>query len=270
MNKKELLPLLDELGVHPGKRFGQNFMIDDNLLDFICRRAAPKEGDNILEIGPGLGSLTRKLLASGAKVTAIELDKRLAEYLQKTISNPNFKLVIGDACRINLAELFQSEFRIVANLPYSISSPFIADTLQIETPPTEMIFMLQKETGMRLSSGPGTKNYGSLSVTVQAVYNVEYLRTVSPQVFFPVPEVESAILKFTRKKDYLPLVEREIFRNLVRTAFSQRRKKMFKQISAIFDPVKITTAMNSLNISKDARAEELTVKQFVALAKMLT
>jgi 16S rRNA (adenine1518-N6/adenine1519-N6)-dimethyltransferase len=209
------------------------------------------------------------LLASGAKVTAIELDKRLAEYLHRTISNPNFKLIIGDACRINLAELFPCEFRIVANLPYSISSPFIADTLQIETPPTEMIFMLQKETGMRLSSGPGTKNYGALSVTVQAVYNVEYLRTVSPQVFFPVPDVESAILKFTRKKDYLPLAEREVFRNLVRTGFSQRRKKMFKQISAIFDPGKITAAMNALNISKDVRAEELTVKQFVALSKML-
>ncbi|HBC87434.1 MAG TPA: ribosomal RNA small subunit methyltransferase A [Lentisphaeria bacterium] len=269
MNKKELLPILDELGVTPRKHFGQNFMIDENLLDFILRTANPKKDDIILEVGPGLGSLTRKLLEAGAKVTAIEIDKRLAEYLEEHISNPNFKLVRGDACRLNLSHFVPGEFRIVANLPYSITSPFIGAMIDLETPPSEMLFMLQKETGLRLASGPGTKNYGSLSVRVQSVYQVEYLRGVARQVFYPPPEVDSAIVKFTRRKEFPSLTERQLLFNLVRTAFSHRRKKMFKQIAAVFDPEKITAALNSLGVTKDARAEELTVKQFVALAKMI-
>ncbi len=269
MNKKELLPILAELGVTPGKHFGQNFMIDDNLLDFICRKAAPVPGEIILEIGPGLGSLTRKLLEAGAKVTAIEIDKRLAEYLGKNISSPNFTLVCGDACRLDIMEFMPSEFRIVANLPYSITSPFIARMTDLETPPSEMLFMLQKETGMRLASGPGTKNYGSLSVFVQSVYTVEYLRGVAPQVFFPAPEVDSAIVKFTRRKDYPSLSDRKILHKLVRTAFSQRRKKMFKQIVTVFDREKTEKAYASMAISMNARAEELTVKQFMAMGRLM-
>ncbi len=269
MNKKELLPILEELGVTPGRHFGQNFMIDDNLLDFICRKAAPAPGETILEIGPGLGSLTRKLLVAGAKVTAIEIDKRLADYLEKNISHPDFKLVRGDACRLDIPHIMNCEFRIVANLPYSITSPFIATMLNLEAPPLEMLFMLQKETGLRLASGPGTKNYGSLSVLVQSAYVVEYLRGVSPQVFFPAPEVDSAIVKFTIRKEIPPLQERKLLHKLVRAAFSQRRKKMYKQVVAAFAKEEVDKAYASMGISMNARAEELTVKQFLAMAKIV-
>ncbi|HCE41995.1 MAG TPA: ribosomal RNA small subunit methyltransferase A [Lentisphaeria bacterium] len=269
MNKKELLPILAELGVTPGKHFGQNFMIDDNLLDFICRKAAPAPGETILEIGPGLGSLTRKLLEAGAKVTAIEIDKRLADYLERSISNPNFRLVRGDACRLDIQELMPCEFRIVANLPYSITSPFIARIIDLENPPSGMLFMLQKETGMRLASGPGTKNYGSLSVFIQSVYTVEYLRGVAPQVFFPAPEVDSAIVKFTRREEFPCPGDRQILHKLVRAAFSQRRKMMFKQVAAAFAKEEVEKAYASMGISMNARAEELTVKQFLAMARIV-
>lgn len=269
MNKKEILQILEQFEVTPGKHFGQNFMIDENLLDFICRKAAPAPGETIIEVGPGLGALTRKLLESGAMVTSVEIDKRLSEYLEKNITNPNFKLVRGDACRLNLSYHAQGEFRIVANLPYSITSPFIGRMIELETPPREMLFMLQKETGLRLAAGPGTKNYGSLSVRVQSVYQVEYLRGVSPQVFYPPPEVDSAIVKFTRRGEYPPLAERNVLFTLVRAAFSQRRKMMFKQIAAVFDKARIEKAYASIGISMNARAEELTVKQFMAMAKIL-
>ncbi len=270
MNKSEILKILEQFEVTPGKHFGQNFMIDENLLDFICRTANPAKDDNIIEVGPGLGALTRKLLDGGAKVTAIEIDKRLSEYLEKNITHPNFKLVRGDACRLNLSYHAQGEFRIVANLPYSITSPFIGRMIDLETPPHEMLFMLQKETGLRLAAGPGTKNYGSLSVRVQSVYQVEYLRGISPQVFYPPPEVDSAIVKFIRRKEYPSMAERAVLFNLVRTAFSQRRKKMFKQVVAVFGNEAIEKAYSSLGINPNARAEELTVKQFVAMGKMLS
>ena len=258
---------------HPGKQLGQNFMIDSNLLDFIVKATSVAEGELILEVGPGFGALTRALLAAGAKVIAVEYDKRLCEYLENNIGNKNFTLVQGDACRVNFQEILKDAngpYRCVANLPYSISTIFIAKMLELEKRPTEMLFMLQKEMALRIASGPGTKNYGALSVRCQAVYDVEYMRTIPPQVFYPPPEVESAIARFVEKKDAPATEVLSLLEKIVRPAFAQRRKKMRGVLKHTFDLEKIDKALEATGISPDARPETIDVKTFVKFAELMT
>ncbi|OGV34970.1 MAG: ribosomal RNA small subunit methyltransferase A [Lentisphaerae bacterium GWF2_45_14] len=258
---------------HPAKQLGQNFMIDTNLLEFVVRTTGVSEGEPILEVGPGFGALTRALLEAGARVTALEYDKRLCEYLTNNIRNKNFTLVQGDACRVNYEEIlkdFPVPFRCVANLPYSISTIFIARMLELEKRPAEMLFMLQKEMALRIASGPGTKNYGALSVRCQAIYDVEYMRTVPPQVFYPPPEVESAIVRFREKKDVPALELLSILEKIVRPAFSQRRKKMRGVLKHLFDLERLDRALAEAGISHDARPEQLDVKTFIKFAELLS
>lgn len=272
MKKSDLYKILNELDFHPGKILGQNFLIDDNFLDYIIRAANPQKEDSILEVGPGFAALTSHLIEVGADVTAIEFDHRIAEYLREKMQYPNFRLVESDVMKVDIEKLMsdKGDFRCIANLPYAVSSPFIGELITLEQPPKDMYFMLQKEMGMRLAASPGTKNYGSLSVRLQMVYDVKLLRTVPRQVFHPPPDVDSAIVQFIRKKTYPSLYERNEISVLVRAAFSQRRKQMFKALSTIYDKDKLLAAYEKHNIKKTVRAEELQVEQFVSLAKTLS
>jgi 16S rRNA (adenine1518-N6/adenine1519-N6)-dimethyltransferase len=278
MNKTELLQVLAKLDITPGKRFGQNFMIDGNLLDFISREANINEGDLVVEVGPGCGALTRKILEKGATLIAVEIDKRICEYLTDNLPHPKFTLVQGDACRVNIIEqikqIAENEFEMrkwkcVANLPYSISSPFIAKLLETPCPPAEMLFLLQKETGQRLSAKPGTKNYGSLSVRVQSVFDVEFIRTIPPAVFYPAPDVDSGLVRFKRKASFLDAEEMNQLSKTVKAAFSQRRKKMIKAISVIYGKEHSLAVFKTLNINTNVRAEELSPEKFQILSKAL-
>ena len=273
MNKKELLATLESFGMRPGKILGQNFLIDNNLLEFIVRTAAPVKGEVILEAGPGFGALTRPLLASGAEVYAIEFDRRLCEYLRDNIKEPNFHLIEGDACRVDIASIIPKgkPFRAIANLPYSISSIFVARLLDLPEPPEQMVFMLQKEMAERLAAAPNTKDYGSLSVRAQQLYDVKLLRKVPPQVFHPRPQVDSAIAGFTlREREKVPDFEQRTRLNgIVKVVFAQRRKKIFKPLAASYGQENVARALDKLNISRDARSGELDVKQYEDLAKIL-
>ena len=204
MNKKTLIAELEKLGMRPGRGLGQNFLLDGNLLDAIVRTAAPAAGEDILEVGPGFGALTERLLASGAKVTAIEYDRRLAGYLRDRFRDAeNLRLVEADACKTDYRELFRGKpFRAIANLPYAISSVFIARMLELDEPPERMFFMLQREMGERLAAAPGSRDYGSLTVRAGFEYRVRIERIVPPEVFYPPPEVESALVEFSRHRKY--------------------------------------------------------------------
>ena len=281
MKKAELLEILDKMNITPSKRFGQNFMLDGNLIDFIVRQADISENDLVIEVGPGCGVLTRKLIEAGAMLTAVELDKRICEYLTENLCSDNFHLQQGDACRVDFDTLFdgreqlhkiyrEGNWKCIANLPYSISSPFIAKLIESGNPPAEMLFLLQKETGERFAAKPGTGSYGSLSVLIQLVFNVKYIRTVAPNVFFPPPDIKSALVSFKRKEKFPSPSEVKSLSKTVRTAFSQRRKKMIKALSAVYGKEKCLNVFKTLNISENCRAEELSPEEFKTLSQLLT
>ena len=280
MKKSELLEILEKMQITPSKRFGQNFMIDENLIDFIVRQAEIKDGELVIEVGPGCGVLTRKLLNAGADLTAVELDKRIVEYLTENLCNKKFHLKQGDACRVDFNTLFEErpetekrflagDWKCIANLPYSISSPFIAKLIESGNPPAEMLFLLQKETGERFAAKPGTGSYGSLSVLIQLVFNVKYVRTVAPNVFYPPPDIKSALVSFKRKESFPSPEEVKSLSKTVRTAFSQRRKKMIKALSGIYGKEKCQKVFEKLNIGENTRAEELSPEEFFQLNKTL-
>lgn len=271
MTKRELVEILAGIGASPSHRRGQNFMVDTNMLDFIVRSAAAAKGQMIIEIGPGLGALTRPLVDSGAEVTAIEFDRKLASYIRDNISADNFTLIEGDACKIDLREMTGIRpFRVIANLPYSISSPFIGNILKNANPPIDMLFMLQKETAERLASAPGDKHYGSLAVRTQCLYKVKVLRSVPRQVFHPQPDIDSALTAFTLLPTPLPHSERKaVFRD-IEAAFSRRRRKMARLLTAIHPAEKVESAFSRLGLSPDVRAENLSPAQFIDLSRLLT
>ncbi|MDD5698963.1 MAG: 16S rRNA (adenine(1518)-N(6)/adenine(1519)-N(6))-dimethyltransferase RsmA [Victivallaceae bacterium] len=273
MNKKELLATLETFGMRPGKRLGQNFLLDGNLLDFIVRSAAPAAAEIILEAGPGFGVLTRPLLAAGAEVYAIEFDRRLCAYLRDQIKSPNFHLTEGDACRIDLTSILPAgkKFRAIANLPYSVSSIFIVRLLELPAPPLQMLFLLQREMAERLAAAPDTKDYGSLSVRAQQLYAVRPVRRVPPEVFHPRPQVDSALVELTLRQDAgLPDFDRRRqLSEVVKTAFAQRRKQLFRLLAAVYGQEPVRQAWEQLRLSPEIRPAELTVGQYGNLTELL-
>ena len=272
MNKQELMDCLARCGMHPGKVLGQNFLLDGNLLDYIVRTAAPPPGEVVLEVGPGFGALTAKLLAAGVELYSIEFDHRICEFLRTGLAAPNFHLIEGDACRVDLRRILppEREFRAIANLPYAISSVFITRLLDLERPPELMIFMLQKEMGQRLAAPAGKKNYGALSVRTQLLYDVKMLRIVSPRVFYPPPGVDSALVCFERKKALPDLALRRRLGAVARTAFAQRRKQLQKVLCGNFPSEQVKAAFQELGLKPEVRPEALPVETFAALAAQLS
>ena len=270
MNKKQLLSELEKLGMRPGRGLGQNFLMDSNLLDWIVRHSAPAENEQILEVGPGFGALTGKLLASGAQVTAIEFDHRLADYLREKYKDTSLRLIEADACKVNYAELFPAgtKFRAIANLPYSISSIFIARMLELECGPDYMLFMLQREMGERLAASPGCKEYGALSVRATLDHEVKIEKIVPPEVFHPAPEVESALVSLTRirKRD---TAEVKRISSVTKLAFSQRRKQMGKVLAGSYGREKVEAAFAAAGIAWEIRPDRVTPEQFALIAENL-
>ena len=269
MNKQQLLHELEQLGMRPGRGLGQNFLIDPNLLDWIVRRNQVQPGETILEVGPGFGALTGKLLASGARVVAVEYDHRIAEYLRARLTGENFTLIEQDACQVDYGRLLgETPFRAIANLPYSISTVFIAKMLESANPPREMFFMLQKEMGERLAALPGSKAYGALSVRCALRYIVKVEKIVPPEVFYPAPEVESALVSFQLKSDR-PL-DAAILRRcegIVKTAFLQRRKQLGKVLSAGYGREKTARALEQAGLAWEVRPDKVEPEKFLLLAE---
>lgn len=232
MTRTEIRAALESRGLQPLKQLGQNFLHDGNLCAWLAEsvlegQAQLGEGAEVLELGPGLGALTRPLLERGVRVTAIEIDRGLSQFLQDTLAaNPNFDLIHTDALE-ELPKLESLPPIVAGNLPYNISTPLLMELLDHPTPPQRMQFLLQLEVGDRFGSPPNTKAYGALSVILQAEYKVEVLRRLPPQVFYPEPDVTSAVVRFTRLDEpVISVEERTKFRRFVKQGFSQRRKKL--------------------------------------------
>ena len=271
MNRTELIEVLAKYGIHPSKAKGQNFLVDQNMLDAMVRSMNLQEGEQVLEVGPGTGVLTKMMLDAGCKLTSVETDKKLFKYLTENIDHPNFTLVYGDACKVDYDEIidYSKPFRCIANLPYAISSIFIARMTELPSPPTEMYFLLQKEMAERFSAKPHTKKYGSLTVRAGVLYESKIIRKVPPQVFHPPPKIDSSFIYMKLKEEFPEKKTLGILNTVVRAAFSQRRKKAFKLISGSYKNIDLAEGFKAAGISIDDRAEHIQISQYIKLAEFI-
>lgn len=254
------------------KRFGQNFLHDQRVLQRIADATGVGPGDHVIEIGPGRGALTEVLLDSGAHVTAVELDRDLPPILRARFFNRpegQFTIVEGDALKTDLGALVPGAepLHLVGNLPYNISTPLIFHLLQYHERVRSMHFMLQKEVVDRLAAAPGTGEYGRLSVMVQYQCHVEPLFIVPPGAFTPQPKVDSAVVRLMPRPDRpLDGVDPKHLSTLVRLAFGQRRKTLRNNLKRHID----LDALEQAGIDGTLRPERLTVEDYLALARAVT
>jgi 16S rRNA (adenine1518-N6/adenine1519-N6)-dimethyltransferase len=265
MKLSEIGATLREIGVSPVKTLGQNFLHDRNLTQWIVAQANLTPEDYVVEIGPGLGALTKAALAKGVRVLAIEKDQRLAKFLRERFHDLQLEILHADALEFDTRVLYaQRSVKLLGNLPYYVSSQLLLKFLKYPSPISLWLLMLQKETAKRLSAGPSTKDYGALTLQVQLHYRVEYLRTVPATVFLPQPEVDSALVRITPRDPLdLPNCDYGLFEKLVRLGFSQRRKQLRKLLREFLPGWEKAT--EALGLNPRARAEELSLRQWIAL-----
>ena len=271
MHKAELLSLMQRLELHPSRKLGQNFLLDENCLSALVREAAPQPDERILEIGPGTGVLTERLLDAGCRVTAIEYDARLADYLREKFAGQGaLTLIQGDACHADFATLFpEGTWRCIANLPYSCASVLLANMNACANPPAALHVLLQREMAERLTAAPGNKDYGVLTARLAFSYRANICRIVPKGVFFPPPEVDSAFLALVRRQDAPTPALRARADQIAGVAFAQRRKQARRLLEAAFPNSDIPAAFAALGIPNDARAEVISPAQFLKLAALL-
>jgi 16S rRNA (adenine1518-N6/adenine1519-N6)-dimethyltransferase len=270
MKLSEIRATLREIGVSPVKTLGQNFLHDQNLARWIVDQAEITPNDYVVEVGPGLGALTELLLQKRPRVLAIEKDARLANFLRERFRDSRFEVINIDALNFDPHVLFsRRRVKLIGNIPYNISSALLLKFLQYPSPISLWLFMLQKEMALRLSASPRTQSYGSLTLHVQAHHDVKYLRTIPASVFFPKPEVDSALVKiWPRDPLELPPHDDDLLERLVRRGFSQRRKQLRKLLST--EPVDDWHSAASIGrFDPRSRAEELSLPQWIALANYI-
>jgi 16S rRNA (adenine1518-N6/adenine1519-N6)-dimethyltransferase len=253
------------------KRFGQNFLHDPGVIRQIIRSISPREGDHMVEIGPGLGALTEELLADAKALDAIELDRDLIPILRTRFFNyeDRFRIFETDALKFDFAQLCsdQRPLRVVGNLPYNISTPLIFHLLSHAGLIQDMHFMLQKEVVDRLASEPGTSDYGRLGIMTQYFCRVDPLFLVPPSAFNPAPKVDSAIVRLTPYRTLPhPAKDVRMLADVLRTAFSQRRKTLRNNLRTLLD----ADALTALEIDPGLRPERLTLAEFVRISDYLS
>ncbi|MBI5888059.1 MAG: ribosomal RNA small subunit methyltransferase A [Deltaproteobacteria bacterium] len=255
----------------PKKKFGQHFLTDKNLLSKIVRAADIKEGDRVLEVGPGHGALTDALLGAGAIVTAVEIDKDLTARLKARFADyPAFELVCGDALKISFLELSARhgvKLKAVSNLPYNISGPIIFKFIKQRAAFSRLVLMLQKEVADRLASGPGTKNYGAISVLTQLWCDVKVEFNVSRRLFKPPPKVDSSVVSFNiRGAPRVAVADEALFTRVVKSAFGLRRKTLLNALKSLpAEKDDILAASRSAGIDPQRRGETLSMEEFSLL-----
>jgi len=252
-------------GHHARKRFGQHFLADGHYVARIIDAIAPRRGDNLIEIGPGFGALTRPLLERTGRLAAIEIDRDLAARLAAEFSPDRLALHVVDALAFDFATLGE-RLRVVGNLPYNISSPLLFHLARYESRLADVHVMLQREVVARMAAAPATADYGRLTVMLQARFAVRRLFVVPPGAFSPAPKVDSAVARLVPLREARPVIADEaLFARAVAAAFAQRRKTLRNALSAVCDE----RALRAAAIDPAARGETLAVADFVRLANTL-
>lgn len=262
------------------KRFGQNFLIDTHILEKIVDEAGIDEDDCVLEIGPGIGTMTQYLCERAGRVIAVEIDKALIPILNDTLSSYNNVTIINeDILKVDITKLCNEynngrPIKVVANLPYYITTPIIMGLFESGCPLESITIMVQKEVADRMKCGPGSKDYGALSLAVQFYSSPEIVAYVSPESFIPKPGVGSAVIRLTRHPEPPVEVDDEKYMfALIRAAFNMRRKTMVNSLmsgSLGLNREEILSAIDKLNLSPQVRGEALTLEEFAALSNILS
>ncbi|MBL0172577.1 MAG: ribosomal RNA small subunit methyltransferase A [Gemmatimonadaceae bacterium] len=254
------------------KRFGQHFLKDTRVLDAIVKALGPLDGKTVVEIGPGRGILTDRLVERAARVVAVEVDRDLVAHLRaRYAGQPHVEIVEADVLSVSLASLADGPFVLAGNVPYYITTPIIFHALQVPRPDVA-VYLVQKEVADRLAAPPGDKIYGALSVNVQAVAEVEMVRRVAPSAFQPAPTVESAVVRVTPRA--IPAIDAVLearFRAFVQAAFGLRRKQLVRVIRTVtaLDPDRAAAVIASCGLTTDLRPEVLTAEDFARLVRAL-
>lgn len=253
------------------KSLGQNFLVDDSVLNDIVSGAEVSENDFVIEIGPGVGTLTAQILKKAKRVTAVELDNDLIPILQQELGdNPKFQLIHKDALKVDFNEVIGDEesVKLVANLPYYVTTPIIVKLLKEQYNFKSLTIMIQKEVAERIDAEPNCKDYGSLSVLVQYYCNTSIVRKVPPTCFMPRPKVESIVIKLERLSEPRVKVKDEaLMFEIVRSGFNMRRKTLWNATKSLgLDKEKIEAAFKNSGIDPKRRAETLSIEEFAALS----
>ena len=265
--------ILKAFNLHATKKFGQNFLVDANIVRGIVDSAEAGPGDKILEIGPGIGTLTQGLAESGAEVIAVEIDKKLPAVLAETLKGyDNVTIVPGDILKVNIREIMgEGPFKVAANLPYYITTPILMALLEQHLPITHIVTMVQKEVAERMVAKPGSRIYGALSVAVQYYTEPHIAYDVPPRSFIPAPEVDSVVIACkVRETPAVAVKDEKVFFRVVNAAFGQRRKTISNAMKgAGFDKEQIAAAFEKAGIDAGRRGETFSLEEFGRLADAL-
>lgn len=276
-NPQETIKVIQENGFTFHKKYGQNFLIDSHVIDKIISVADLDKNSRVLEIGPGIGTLTQYLAEASGEVVAVEIDDKLIPILSKTLAEyDNVRVIHGDILKQDTEQIFGGKpFKIVANLPYYITTPIIMSLLESGVPAQSITVMIQKEVAERMQAAPGSKNYGALSLAVQYYAEPYLAANVPPNCFMPRPNVGSAVINLKRLETPAVSVKdpSQMFK-LIRGAFNQRRKTLANAV-ANFDGVAysredVEKALEAMGLDTRVRGEALTLEQFAALSDELT
>lgn len=258
------------------KKLGQNFLIDGNIISSICENSEISETDGVIEIGPGIGVLTYELCKRAKKVVAIELDKSLVPVIEENMEEfDNFKLIQGDVLNVDLEKLIAEEFegmnvKVVANLPYYITTPIIMKLLEERLKIDKIVVMVQKEVADRLSSGPGSKDYGAITVAVKYYSDANTIVKVPNTVFMPRPNVDSAVIALDiYKEPRINVADEKLMFKIVKAAFGQRRKTVLNAVGSLdigISKEELREALESEGIDPVRRGETFSIEEFARLS----
>lgn len=252
------------------KKLGQNFLIKRGIVDEIVHAAELTVGEPVLEVGPGIGTLTQGLAQSGADVTAIELDRRLLEVLDTTLASyDNVRIIHGDVLKLDVPMIMNHKpFKVVANLPYYITTPIIMSLLESKLPIERLVVMVQKEVALRMVAKPGTKDYGALSVAVQYYTEPDIVLDVPPKSFLPAPAVTSSVIRCVlRDKPPVDVIDEKLFFRVVKAGFAQRRKTFSNTMRTTgLSKEQIDDILVKANIDGQRRGETFSLQEFADVA----
>ncbi len=258
--------IMNKYNVNPNKKLGQNFLIDEQALNKIAEDV--KEEDTIIEIGPGLGTLTKILLDKAKKVIVVELDKKMCEILKsRFIAYNNIEIINEDILKLDIDKL-ASQAKVVANLPYYITTSII--TKLLKTNIKDITILIQKEVAERICSKPGEKQAGAITYFVNYYADSKIIGDVSKESFIPNPKVESSIVKLTKlDKPRVEVNNEDLFFKIIKENFTKRRKTILNSLSTIIDKERLKEVLKQLNLNENTRGEELTIKQYADITNMI-